>query len=270
MIGALEVADGVWVSAGSARPSTHDGDLRAAAVLPEWRGARFLRGRGLLRSLLHAIAPSLADADIVPDGRGRPCLKDFPHAGISVSHSGSTTACSFTRSGRVGVDLQHSAESAGQVLARRLLRTHAPRVLALGPERAAREVAWVWTAQEACVKAAGTGLAGRPWEIDVVPGSRTGMWGPYRWICLRDHSDIPLSCAYVSYLPGGVPDDGGLCVAVRGGTGVPAGVQDGTAVRPAKTSATPAVLLGPAGSVGRPGDASPSRPGPLSASSRKV
>ncbi|MEU3854001.1 4-phosphopantetheinyl transferase [Streptomyces sp. NPDC029554] len=196
MIGPLEVADGVWVLAGAGRLSTHPDDLRRSAALPQWRTERFLRGRGLLRGLLHTVAPPMAEAVIAPDGRGQPRLAGFPRAGISISHSDGAAACAFAPGRPTGVDLQHPSESAGLVLARRLLRSHAPRVLALPPARAAREVAWVWTAQEACVKAAGTGLAGRPWEIDVPPGRRTGHWGTYRWISLRDVSDTPLSCAF--------------------------------------------------------------------------
>ncbi|GAA5075079.1 4'-phosphopantetheinyl transferase family protein [Streptomyces similanensis] len=195
VVGPLAVAEGVWVVAGSGVPSTHRDDRRRAAALPEWRARRFLHGRGLLRELLHTVAPPLAGADIVPDERGRPRLAGRPGAAVSVSHSDSMVACAFAAEGRVGVDLQHPAASVGATLARRLLRAHAPGVLALAPARAAAEVAWVWTAQEACVKAAGTGLAGRPWEIDVPPGSLGGRWGPYRWICLRSASTTPLSCA---------------------------------------------------------------------------
>ena len=65
------------------------------------------------------------------------------------------------------------------------------------PERErAVEFAWVWTVQEACVKAEGTGLAGRPWRIEVPPRPRTGQWGGYRWIPLRGSTDTPLSCAF--------------------------------------------------------------------------
>ncbi|MER8118480.1 4-phosphopantetheinyl transferase [Streptomyces sp. NPDC094031] len=195
VVGPLAVAGGAWVVAGSGAPSTHPDDRRRAAALPEWRALRFLHGRGVLRELLRAVAPELACTDIVPDERGQPRLAGRPGAAISISHSDAMVACAFTAEGRVGVDLQHPAPSVSATLARRLLRSHAPGVLALAPARAATEVAWVWTAQEACVKAAGTGLAGRPWEIEVPPGSRGGHWGPYRWTCLRNASGTPLSCA---------------------------------------------------------------------------
>ncbi|WP_369218213.1 4'-phosphopantetheinyl transferase family protein, partial [Streptomyces flavofungini] len=195
-VGPLEVAEGVWVVAGTGAPSTHPDDRRRAAGLPGWRARRFLYGRGLLRELLHAVAPRLAGGDIVPDRRGQPHLAACRRAGISVSHSDGVVACAFATGRRVGVDVQHPGASAGATLTQRLLRAHAPDVLALPPTRAAREVAWVWTAQEACVKAAGSGLAGRPWEIEVTPGSREGRWRAYRWLSLRDVSRTPLSCAF--------------------------------------------------------------------------
>ncbi|MGW6270791.1 4'-phosphopantetheinyl transferase family protein [Streptomyces sp. NPDC055060] len=199
----LEVAAGVWVAAGSAAPSTHDDDARHAAALPQWQARRFLHGRGLLRQLLRAVAPPLAGATIAYDRRGQPHLPDHPTAGISVSHSAGMVACAFATEARVGVDLQHPAASVSSTLARRLLRSHAPDVLALPPARAAEELTWVWTAQEACVKAAGAGLAGRPWDIDVPPRQHGGDWETYRWMCLRAVSRTPLSCAVGSAADGG-------------------------------------------------------------------
>jgi 4'-phosphopantetheinyl transferase len=58
------------------------------------------------------------------------------------------------------------------------------------------EFAWIWTVQEACVKAAGTGLAGRPWSIPVGLGQREGHWLGHRWLSLRDDSAVPLSVAH--------------------------------------------------------------------------
>ncbi|MFD6297765.1 4'-phosphopantetheinyl transferase family protein [Streptomyces sp. NPDC060235] len=195
----IRVEDEVWVQvrpAADVPASTHPDDLRRAAALPHWRADRFLRGRGLLRELLRTTAPHLADADVVPDERGQPRLAGHPRAGVSISHSEGQLACALAAVRPVGVDVQHPAPSVGAGLARRLLRDHAPGVLALPPGEAAEAVAWVWTAQEACAKAAGSGLAGRPWTVDVTPGARRGRWGAYRWISLRDHSDTPLSCAF--------------------------------------------------------------------------
>ncbi|WP_063762763.1 4'-phosphopantetheinyl transferase family protein [Streptomyces sp. NRRL S-1448] len=199
MTAPIEVAGGVWVTlttADRATASTHHDDRRRAAALPEWRAREFLAGRGLLRQLLAAVAPGPAGAEIVPDRRGKPWLHGHPDLGISVSHSRGTLAAGVALGRAVGVDVQRPDPAVRASFARRLLGTHAGRLTALPPAVAAEEVAWVWTAQEACVKAAGPGLAGRPWTIDVPPGARSGRWRGYRWRSLRDHSSTPLSCAF--------------------------------------------------------------------------
>ncbi|WP_079271301.1 4'-phosphopantetheinyl transferase family protein [Streptomyces lydicus] len=195
----LLVADRLWVTTATADrvpPSTQPGDLHRAQAMPEWRAREFLAGRGLLRQLLATVRPALAGADLTADRRGKPGLRGHPGIGISVSHSQGALAAGVAVGRALGVDVQRPGTHVTPSFARRLLGDHAGRLAALPPARAAEEVAWVWTAQEACVKADGTGLAGRPWTIDVTPGARTGRWGALRWIALRDHSALPLSCAF--------------------------------------------------------------------------
>ncbi|MFI0221167.1 4'-phosphopantetheinyl transferase family protein [Streptomyces lydicus] len=195
----LLVADRLWVTTATADrvpPSTQPGDLRRAQAMPEWRAREFLAGRGLLRQLLATVRPALAGADLTADRRGKPGLRGHPGIGISVSHSQGALAAGVAVGRALGVDVQRPGTHVTPSFARRLLGDRAGRLAALPPARAAEEVAWVWTAQEACVKADGTGLAGRPWTIDVTPGARTGRWGALRWIALRDHSALPLSCAF--------------------------------------------------------------------------
>ncbi|WP_405782625.1 4'-phosphopantetheinyl transferase family protein [Streptomyces sp. NBC_00859] len=218
MTALFQVADRVWVAetaAAGVRPSAHRGDLRAAARLPEWRTVEFLAGRGLLRELLAAVHPVAAGAGVTADTRGKPGLAGLPDVGVSVSHSGGSVAAGVAVGRAVGVDLQHPAGCVPASLARRILHGHADRVAALSPERTAEEVAWVWTVQEACVKASGAGLAGRPWAIEVRPGSRSGRWGAYRWISLRDRSRTPFSCAYSAYSAPSAPPACGTEVAGR-------------------------------------------------------
>ncbi|MFE2375750.1 4'-phosphopantetheinyl transferase family protein [Streptomyces sp. NPDC059398] len=208
----LDVADRVWVTrstVGRTPPSTHRDDLRRAALLPEWRAAEFLAGRGLLRQLAAAVHPAAAGAAITADGRGKPLVAGLPEVGVSVSHSGGAVAAGLAVGRALGVDLQQPADSVSARFARRILHGHADRVTALPPEQAAVEVAWVWTVQEACVKAGGAGVAGRPWTIDVRPGARSGRWGAYRWISLRDRSDTPFSCAFSAHPAPPAPAAGG-------------------------------------------------------------
>lgn len=194
------VAPDVWVATGTrdlwCAGATRAEDLAAAEPLPHPRRAEYLAGRALLRHLLRLTVPEHAEASVRTDGHGRPYLEGAPDTGISISHDGDTVAAAVGRCHRVGVDVQLPAPSVPDGLLRRCLGPHADHVRKLSARGRALELAWVWTVQEACVKAAGTGLSGSPWTIDVPPGHRRGTWGAYRWISLRDHSRTPLSCAY--------------------------------------------------------------------------
>ncbi|MDX5569330.1 4'-phosphopantetheinyl transferase superfamily protein [Streptomyces sp. ID05-04B] len=196
----LQVTPGVWVARGErgqwARPDPHPHDRAAAAVLPRWRVEEFLASRALLRHLLRTTLPELADEPVLAEEQGRPVLAGAPGTGISISHDGDAVAVAVARSRRVGVDVQQPPDSVPDALLRRCLGTHTPQVATLPQRTRAAEFAWVWTAQEACVKAAGTGLSGRPWAIDIQPGRRRGQWHEFQWISLRDRSRTPLSCAF--------------------------------------------------------------------------
>ena len=54
--------------------------------------------------------------------------------------------------------------------------------------------AGIWTVQEACVKAAGSGLAGRPWRIPVEVAQLHGRWRGYRWVSLAGFG-VPVGLA---------------------------------------------------------------------------
>nr|BEK69160.1 hypothetical protein KPHV_63870 [Kitasatospora purpeofusca] len=240
--GRYEVADGVWVMYRADRTATdparpgrdapgHPGhadhrdhadhpdrpghrdhedldpdDLAQARGLPPWRAEQFLTGRATLRRLLREVRPDLAGAPVRPDPRGRPGLLGHPDVGVSISHDGGLSAAAVAPGRRVGVDLQLPSGEPSAGMLRRCLREHAARIEELPAPERAREFAWVWTVQESCVKAAGTGLAGRPWAVAVTPGHRHGRWGRYRWISLRDASPVPLSCAFTSLADPGAGD----------------------------------------------------------------
>ncbi|MYT75250.1 MULTISPECIES: 4-phosphopantetheinyl transferase [unclassified Streptomyces] len=193
-------APDVWVATGQLGPwlrAAADPDDRAvAAALPRRRTAEFLAGRALLRHLLRLTVPERASTPIRADAKGRPVLDGDPDTGISVSHDGPAIAVAVARGRRVGVDVQLPVTDVPDSLLRRCLGRHTEDVMPLCERRRGVELAWVWTAQEACVKAAGTGLAGSPWSINIPPGSRAGRWDGYRWISLRDRSPTPLSCAF--------------------------------------------------------------------------
>ncbi|MFF3495261.1 4'-phosphopantetheinyl transferase family protein [Streptomyces sp. NPDC002795] len=193
-------APDVWVATGGletwARHEAHPDDLAMTATLSRRRTAEFLAGRALLRHLLRRTVPERAGAPIRADAQGRPVLAGDPGTGVSVSHDGTALAVAVGRRRSVGVDIQLPLDDVPDGLLRRCLGPYAQELRPLPEQQRALELAWVWTAQEACVKAAGTGLPGSPWSIDIAPGSRRGQWQRFRWISLRDRSRTPLSCAF--------------------------------------------------------------------------
>ncbi len=201
----MEVSCGVWVGIGSLDTvpvSTYLCDLRRTAGLPTWRTRDFLAGRGLLRTLLRQIRESAAAARVDVGPRGGPHLDGHPDLGISLSHDNGMVAAAVAVGRSVGVDVQHPAARPSRTLARRCLHDRMTEFDALSADDAARELAWVWTAQEACVKATGQGMAGRPWTINVPLGARSGRWRGHRWLSLRDQVKTPLSCAFTeAYVP---------------------------------------------------------------------
>ncbi|MEA5360934.1 hypothetical protein VA596_15405 [Amycolatopsis sp., V23-08] len=200
-----EVAPGVWVASAThadlGAPPAHAGDLAEAGARPGWRRAEFLAGRQLLRRLLRRVRPGSAELPLGTDPAGKPRLDPGGPAGlalpgVTISHDGDHIAAAVCLHGDIGVDVQLPPDRLADSTVRRCLGSHAPAVTALPRARRAREFAWVWTVQEACVKAAGTGMAGRPWSIDVPPGVLAGHWGGFAWLSLRTRSPVPLSCAF--------------------------------------------------------------------------
>ncbi|MGX1885236.1 4'-phosphopantetheinyl transferase family protein [Streptomyces sp. NPDC055287] len=197
-----EAAPGIWVTLdiGEASDGDRTGltpqDLAGARGMPAWRSREHLAGRRALRRLLAARFPEARYAPVEYTPHGRPRLAGRPRIGISVSHDGDAVAACAGLDHAVGVDVQHPSATVHDALLRRCAKDHAEQVARLPMAPRATEFAWMWTVREACVKAAGTGLAGGVWSADVIPYTRHGAWGPYRWVTLRDQSPIPLSCAF--------------------------------------------------------------------------
>lgn len=172
-------------------------DVVCAPEAPAWRRTEFLGGRALLRNLLQQVAVRDAERRIVTAPNGQPRLDGASDISVSISHDGEFVAASVALCDAVGVDIQRPPTDLSESLIQRCVRSPLP----MEPAERSREFTWIWTVQEACVKASGAGLAGAPWRIDIRPGTRHGRWGSYRWQMLRDISDTPLSCAYQA--PGG-------------------------------------------------------------------
>ncbi|MFT7836812.1 4'-phosphopantetheinyl transferase superfamily protein [Saccharothrix sp. BKS2] len=192
----LQLHQDVWVRlADTPAGPPHPADTRAAAGLPPWRAREFLAGRGVLRDLLAAVAPWARDAELTPTATGKPVLAGAPDVGVSVSHDGGLVAAAVALRRAVGVDLQQPPADLPAGVVRRCLRERAAELDRLPAAERAVEFARVWTVQEACVKAEGTGLAGRPWAIDVPARPVSGRWRRFRWVALRTTA-VPLSCAF--------------------------------------------------------------------------
>jgi len=194
-----EIRPGVWVwmirdSAGLSPPRSSD--VAESQGFPAWRAAEFLAGRTALRNLLAEVLPQARHARVAYAEGGRPYLVGWPRVGISIAHDNNTVAACVAKDFAVGVDIQHPLATVGDSLLRRCLRERAGELARLPMRRRATEFAWVWTVQEACVKAAGTGISGRPWSIDVTPRASSGQWNRYQWISMRDESPVPFSCAF--------------------------------------------------------------------------
>jgi 4'-phosphopantetheinyl transferase len=172
-------------------------DLQTVPDGPGPARAERLAVRALLRRLLaEVVGPDAARARIATRAAGQPYLPDLPGLGISLSHDGGWVAAALGAGHAVGVDVQLPAPASAALLRRCCAAEVRAELSALPARLRDREFAWIWTAQEACVKATGAGLAGRPWTVPVRRGQRVGRWGAVRWVSLRRHSAVPLSVAY--------------------------------------------------------------------------
>jgi 4'-phosphopantetheinyl transferase len=172
-------------------------DLATVGDLSAGPRAERLAARALLRLLLAAELGRTAGATpIAAHDGGQPRLPEWPEVSVSLSHDAGMVAAALGRGVPVGVDVQVPVP-APPALLRRCCAPAVRAALARLPEAARdREFAWIWTVQEACVKATGAGLAGRPWAIPVPAGRRTGRWADLRWVSLRGHTRIPASVAH--------------------------------------------------------------------------
>ncbi|KAB8161591.1 4'-phosphopantetheinyl transferase superfamily protein [Streptomyces sp. 3MP-14] len=193
-----EVVPGVWVASrvDPAPADPHPQDAALAAGMPRWRAEEFLAGRAVLRGLLADVLPEAAGAPVVPGANGKPALHGWPEVGVSIAHDRGAFAAGVAPGHAVGVDVQLPPEPLEDAVLRRCVRRGLAEVRELAEPERAVEFAWIWTAQEACVKAEGSGLSGSPWTIDVPYGHGAGTWRGFRWRLLREESGIPLSCAW--------------------------------------------------------------------------
>jgi 4'-phosphopantetheinyl transferase len=157
-----------------------------ARSLPPWRAREYRAVRALLDHTLRSVLPSApGSAALRRHPGGRPFLTGRPDVGVSLSHSDRAVAVAVAVDRAVGIDVQSAWVPSAGMLRRCCSPADAARLRALPPGPRARRFARVWAAQEACVKATGSGLAGRPWHIPVAPEGHAGVWRSVRWQHLR-------------------------------------------------------------------------------------
>jgi 4'-phosphopantetheinyl transferase len=198
----VEVAPGVVIAVGAtagvlARTAPDPADRASAAGLPPWRAEERVAARTLLRRLLAEVCGgTVARAALAAEPGGRPVLPGYPGIGISLSHDAGAVAAAVGLAHRVGVDVQGRVPVSAALLRRCCAPEVAARIAAMPAPRGAAAFAAVWAVQEACVKAAGTGLAGRPWTVPVGYRHRHGTWQAYRWRLYTPAARPPVACAY--------------------------------------------------------------------------
>ncbi|MGW9440426.1 4'-phosphopantetheinyl transferase family protein [Streptomyces sp. NPDC055607] len=172
-------------------------DRAAAAGLPPWRAVEHLASRTLLRFLLREAGEDAGDGPVAALPGGRPYLPGRPGPGVSLSHSAGWVAAAVGRGRDVGVDVQVPAPVGDRLLRLCCLPGDADALAAL-PEDARRlGFARVFAVQEACVKALGEGLSGRPWTVPVPLDPRTGAWHRVHWSAPHGGRDaVPVACAW--------------------------------------------------------------------------
>jgi 4'-phosphopantetheinyl transferase len=185
-----------------ARHPCDPADAEGAAPLAPWRAREFLAARALLRSVLAELEPAAHGARIATRPGGQPFLPQWPQLAVSLSHDGTLVGAAAGRCARVGVDVQAPPAATHPGLLRRCLREHLRLLDPLDARARADVLARVWSVQEACVKADGTGIAGRPWAIDVPPGGRTGRWNDITWLSLPDLWPAPAAVAWRAHPTG--------------------------------------------------------------------
>jgi 4'-phosphopantetheinyl transferase len=177
-------------------------DARAALGLASWRAAERLAARALLRELLaREFGAAMAGSPIGCRPSGQPYLPRHPRVAVSLSHDSGYLAAAVAVGVEVGVDVQAPAPATEALIRRCCDRTAQLALAAMPEQERAAELARIWTVQEACVKATGSGFAGRPWTIPVPVGSHAGRWGEHRWRSYPGACPFPVSVAYGGALP---------------------------------------------------------------------
>lgn len=211
-----------------------DERARAARFRHPADGARFTVGRGALRLLLgRCLAVAPAAVELTRAAHGRPALVGGALE-FNVAHAHRLVACAISRTQRVGIDVEWI---------RVLREQHAVTALAcdererawldgLPPRGRRRALFELWTAKEACLKAAGCGLLEDPAAVAVALDPARGE--------LPAHGAARLGDATFALQRLPCPPGYRLALATRPRAAAAAPAADPTGRRPRSSSASPA------------------------------
>jgi 4'-phosphopantetheinyl transferase len=155
---------------------------------PELR-ARYVVGRATLRAILgEALGVEPAQVAIVRGRRGRPAIEGG-HLDFNVSHTAGRAIFAVTRSGRIGVDIEHAERQVNvQGIARKFMSPGERAMLErLDADERRRALLRLWTCKEAMSKATGDALSAPFRELDVALAPAPSLQGgpapyePGRW-----------------------------------------------------------------------------------------
>jgi 4'-phosphopantetheinyl transferase len=180
-------------------------------------------GHGPLRVAFDGppVGPPAGMADSTPD--------PAPTVHVSLTRAGGRLGLAVTAAGPVGIDLESVAELGRAAVADAVLSDAEARALAhLRPAKAGATMAVLWTAKEAVLKAAGTGLRVDPRELTVAlpspgfptptssPGGTAGRPGCWPLLDVWPAAPFPLGAVHLHQLT--VPAGTVGTVAVVSGT----------------------------------------------------
>jgi len=193
--GAAEVA--------AMEPTLSPAELARAARFgrPELRD-RYVVGRATLRSILGAtLDTDPSRVAIVRGARGRPFVEGST-LDFNVSHTRGTAIFGVTRSGRIGIDIEHRDREVNvDGVARKFMSAAEQAMLAqLDGDARRQALLRLWTCKEAMSKATGDALSAPFRKLDValgpVPALKDGPqpYDPARWRLLA----VDMACGYLA------------------------------------------------------------------------
>ena len=166
------------------------GEIERAKRIRDPAERSFLLGsHAVLRSVLaDALGKSPAELEFTCDEFGKPRLAG-QSLNFNMSRSGSATLIGLSEDAQIGVDIERDVgmTDAGIVAREHLSPREYEHWSRLDPASATQALLQCWVRKEACVKAAGIGLAGRldqldvGWSPDRVPMPLTLAHGVSRW-----------------------------------------------------------------------------------------